>query len=115
MVRFEEIVGDDLIVVVRSMRKGALAIAVAQGPDARYIGLQLIVNDDVAAAVARNASPIKPEVVRVGSTSYRQKNMSAQCFRRAFEAFHADSDFAFMLRQRYTFRVQPNPYPFSFQ
>ena len=53
------------------MRKCAAAIAVTQGPDAGHIGLQLIVNHDVAAFVGRNASPVETQVARVGNTPYR--------------------------------------------
>ena len=71
MVGIEQIVGDDLIIVVRSMCKGAAAVAVAERPDAGHICLQLIVNNDVAAVIGRNASPLKTQVARVGDTSYR--------------------------------------------
>src|SRR6266704_5550521 len=57
MVCVEEIVGNNLIVVVRSMSKGAAAIAVTQGPDAGHAGLQLIVNNDVAAIVRSQRRP----------------------------------------------------------
>ena len=45
----QEIVGNDLVVVVRGMREGALAIAVAERPDARHAGAKLVVDHDVAA------------------------------------------------------------------
>src|SRR5206468_4621265 len=64
MVSVEEILGDNLVVVVRSMRKSAAAVAVAQRPDAGHIGLQLIVNGDVAAVVGRNPSLVETQVVR---------------------------------------------------
>jgi hypothetical protein len=69
MIAVEEIVGNDFIVVVRGMCEGAAAVAVAQGPNAGHVGLQLIVNHDVAAVVGGNAGLVQPEVVRVGSTS----------------------------------------------
>src|SRR5271169_5228511 len=99
MVGVEEIVGDDLIVVVGSMRKGAAAVAVTQGPDAGYVGLQLVVNGDVAALVSHNPGPVEAQVVRVGSTSHAEKNMRADCFRRTFFAFDAYGDMALALRQ----------------
>ena len=77
MVSVEEIVRNDLVIVVRRMRKGAAAVAVTQGPDAGHVRLQLIVNDDVAALVGRNPGPVETQVVRVGSTSHREKNMRA--------------------------------------
>ena len=77
MVSVQEIVRNDLVIVVRSMRKGAAAVAVTQGPDAGHVRLQLIVNDNVAAFVGRNPGPVETQVVRVGSTSHREKNMRA--------------------------------------
>jgi hypothetical protein len=41
----EQIVGDDLIIVVGSVSKGAVAVAVAWGSDSGRAGLQFVVND----------------------------------------------------------------------
>jgi hypothetical protein len=41
--------------------------------------------------------------------------MCAKYLWRAFLAIHTDGDTARMLRQRYTFRIQPNLYPLSLQ
>ena len=54
----EQVCGDDLVVVVRGMRERAAAVDVAQRPDARDVGLQLVVDDDVAALVERDARPL---------------------------------------------------------
>ena len=78
MVCAEEVVGNDFIVVVRGMCKGATAVAVAQRPDAGHSGLQLIVNADVAAFVRCDPGVFEAQIVRVGNTSHRQKNMRAQ-------------------------------------
>src|SRR4029077_4266553 len=110
-VSVQEIVRHDLVIVVRRMRKGAAAVAVTQGPDAGHVRVQLIVNDDVAAFVGRNPGAVETQVVRVGRTSHREKNMRAQYFRRTFVASDADGDTAVVLRQRYTFRIQPDLYP----
>ena len=77
MVLVEEIIGDDLVIVVRSVRKGAAAVAVTQRPDAGHVRLQLIINDDVAVRVDGNFRPVKTQVVRIGGTPHREKNMSA--------------------------------------
>src|SRR5580658_4454865 len=100
MVGVEEIVRNDLVVVVGSMRKGAAAVAVPQCPDAGHVGLQLIINCYVAAVIRGNPSPVQSQVVRVGSTSYRQKNVSPYYFRRTFFTCEADGDTAIVLRQR---------------
>ena len=68
------------------MRKGAAAVAVTKGPDTGHVRLQLIVNDNIAALVGRNPGSVETQVARVGSTSHREKNMSAYCFRRTFAA-----------------------------
>ena len=115
MVGVEEIVGDNLVIVVRSMSKGAAAVAVTQRPDARHIRLQLIVNNDVAAVIGRNAGLVETQVARVGDTPYRQKNVSTQYFRRTFVTLHVDGDTAIALCQRDTFRIQPDLYPLSLQ
>src|SRR5271167_4172551 len=100
MVSVEEIVRDDLVVVIGSMRKGAAAVAVPQGPDAGHVGLQLIVDDDVAAVVRRNPGPFETQVACVGNTSHCQKNVSADYFRRTFFTCDADGNAAIAFRQR---------------
>ena len=71
MVSVEEIVRNDLVVVIGSMRKGAMAVAVPQRPDAGHVRLQLIIDDDVAAVVGRDPSPIESQVTCVGDPSDR--------------------------------------------
>src|SRR5208283_2110362 len=115
MVSVEEIVRNDLVVVIGSMRKGAAAVAVPQCPDAGHVGLELIINDYVAAVVGGNPGPVQAQVVRVGSTPHGQKNMSAHYFWRTFFACEADGDTAVAFRQRDTFRIQPDAYALSLQ
>src|SRR5437868_7986503 len=107
MVCVEQIVGDDFIIVVRSMCKSAAAVAVTQGPDAGNVGLQFIVNDDVAAPVSRNSSTVKTQVARIRDTSHRDKNVSAYYVRRAIFACDMNGHTAVALCQGYTFRIQP--------
>jgi len=111
VISVEKIIGHDLIVVVRRMRKRTPAVAVTQGPDAGHVGLKLIVNDDVAAVVAGNAGPFEAQILRVWSPSHCQKNMSTQYVWRTFVALDPDADAAAALGQGYTFRIQPNLYP----
>ena len=99
MVGVEEIVGNDLVVVIGSMCESAMAVAVTQRPDAGHVGLQLIVNDDVAALVDSNSGPVESQVAGVGSSSDCEKKMSAYCFRWTVVAFHADGDTVVALRQ----------------
>src|SRR5258708_7762929 len=51
--------------------------------------LQLIVDDDVAAVVGGNPSPVESQVVRVGSPSHGQKDVSAYDFWRTVLACEA--------------------------
>src|SRR5580698_1706495 len=115
MVSVEEIVGNDLVVVIRSMREGAAAIAIAQSPEAGHISLQLIVNDDVAACIDLDPSVFETQVARVWNTPDRQEHVRAYHFLRVFAAFHLDGDTVTPFRQRDAFRIQPNVYALSFQ
>src|SRR5208282_6076211 len=105
MVPVEEIVRNNLVVVIGSMRKGAAAVAVPQRPDAGHVRLQLIIDHYVAAVVGGNPSPVQTQVVRVRSTSHGQKNVSAYYSWRTFFACEADGDAGIAFRQRYTFRI----------
>src|SRR6187549_2038298 len=82
----QEIVRNDLVVVVRRVCEGAVAVAVTQRPDAGYARLQLIVDDDVAAFVGPNPGPVESEVARVGSASHREEDMRADDFGRTLFA-----------------------------
>ncbi len=64
-VAVEQIGGDDLEVVVGGVGEGAAAVAVAERPDARHVGAQLVVDGDVAARVGRDAGLVEPEIVGV--------------------------------------------------
>src|SRR5213075_2297251 len=97
MVCIEEIVGDDLEVVVGSVRKGTAAVAVAQSPDARHIGLQLIVNRDVSALIGDNPRLIETQVACVGDAPHREKNARSEYLRRTFLTIHTDGDTSLMI------------------
>src|SRR6202044_1358586 len=88
----EEIVGDDFVVVVRSVGEGAAAVAVADGVNAGSGGAELIVDGDVSALVGRNAGCGKVQVVGVGYAAGGQQDMRADDMRFPFVAFDADQD-----------------------
>src|ERR1700722_9353521 len=113
MVSVKEIVRNHLVVVIGRMRKGAAAVSVPQRPNPGHIRLQLIINHYVAAVVGGDPSPVQSQVVRVGSTSHGQKNVSAYYFWRTFFACDADGDTAIAFCQRDTFRIQPDVYALS--
>src|SRR5580658_657162 len=115
MAGVEEIVRNDLVVIIGSMREGTAAVAVPQRPDAGHVRLQLIIHGYVAAVVGGNSSLVQSQVAGVGSTSNSQQNVRAYNFRRTFFACKADGDAAIALRQRDTFRIQPDVYALSLQ
>ena len=55
------------------MGEGAPPVAIPQGPDAGYVGAQLIVDLDVAAGVDGNACLIETEIVRVRPPADRKQ------------------------------------------
>ena len=88
----EEIVGDDFVVVVRSVGEGAAAVAVADSENAGSGGAELIVDGDVAALVGCDAGRGQVQVVGVGHAAHGQQHVRAGDVGRAFVAFEADSD-----------------------
>src|SRR5260370_8776388 len=114
MVSVEEIVCNNFVVVIGSMRKGAAAVAVAQCPDGGHVRLQLIVDDDVAVVVGGNPSPVESQVVRVGSPSHGQKDVSAYDFWRtvlACDAPRRPRDRAGLARYISHSAASPHPHP----
>ena len=61
----EQVRGHDLEVVVGGVGEGAAAVAVAERPDARHVGRELVVDRDVAARVDRDAGLVEAEIVGV--------------------------------------------------
>src|SRR5580692_1099385 len=106
MVSIEEVVRDNLVVVVGSMRKGAAAVAVPQCPDAGHVRLQLIVDDDVAAVVGGNRGPVESQVACVGSPSHGQEDVSACDFCRTVLTCEASGDTAIARGERDAFRIR---------
>ena len=68
----EEVGGDDLEVVVGGVGEGAVAVAVADGPDAGDVGAELVVDGDVAVVVGDDAGFVEAEVVGVGACGRRR-------------------------------------------
>ena len=77
LIAVEQIGGDDLEIVVGGVGEGAAAVAVAERPDARDIGGQAVVDDDVAARVGCDAGLVEAEIVRIRSTPDGQQDMRA--------------------------------------
>src|SRR6185295_576412 len=71
----QQVIGDDLVVVVRGVRKGAAAVAIADRVDAGHVRPQCIVDDDEAAFVGGHARGGKPQVVCVRHPSDREQQV----------------------------------------
>ncbi len=69
----QQIGGYDFIIVVRSMGEAAMAVAVAERPDARHIGRKRIVDRDVAVGIERHAGVFQAEIVRIRPAADRQQ------------------------------------------
>ena len=65
----EKVGCDDLEIIVGGVGEGALAVAVAHGPDSRDICAQLIVDADIAVLVMGYSCRIETEIVRVGPSA----------------------------------------------
>src|SRR5205085_8557492 len=88
----------DLEVVVRRVREGAFAIAVAQRPHLRVAGTKRYVNLNIAALVGGDARGLEAEIVGVGNAADREKNVRAARFGLTFLTLDADRDpFAVLL------------------
>ena len=61
----EEVCGGDLEVVVRRVGESAAAVAIAERPDVRNVGLQRFVDDNIAMRVNLDACGFEPEVVGI--------------------------------------------------
>ena len=68
---------DDLVVVPGGVGEGALAVAVPHRPDVLGAGAQLVVDDDVAAAVDLDSGQLQTEIVGVGPTPHRHQQVRA--------------------------------------
>ena len=101
----EQIGRDDLEVVVRGVREGAAAVAVAERPDAGHVGGQAVVDRDVAALVGDHAGLVQPEVVGVRPAADRQQHVGSDDFRRAVCAVDADRHAVVMRREADALRI----------
>ena len=76
-IAIEKVGRDDLEVVVGGMGESALAVAVAERPDAGHARAQLVVDRDIAARVGFDAGSVEAEIVRIGAPTDGQQNMRA--------------------------------------
>ena len=66
---FNQVGVDDLVIVVRDVRKGRAALDISQGPDARHIRLQPIVHPDESLLINLHPGVLQSQVVRIGPAS----------------------------------------------
>ena len=88
------------------MGEGAAPIAIAQRPDARHIGPQLVIDFDVAAGITPYPGTVESQIVRVGPPSDRQEQMGPSDLGRPLGAIELHDDLAVPFRDADTFRVQ---------
>ena len=69
----EQIAGDDLEIIVGRVSESASAVTVSKSPDARDVGLQLVVHLDVAAMIDGDSGAVEPEVIGVRPPPDRQQ------------------------------------------
>lgn len=112
MVAVREIVRNDLVVVVRCMRKCPPAITVAKRPNPWDIRTQLIIHDDVASFVGDDTGLIQRQIVCVGNTSDGEQEMAAPYFRCPLVTAYASDDFIPMPFDRHAVRIQPDAHTF---
>src|SRR4030095_3871548 len=104
----EQIRDDDLGVVVRSVRECALAVAVAERPDAADARAKLVVDHDVAALVDGDARPVEAEIVGVGTAADGEQHVGALDLRRTVDAIDVGADRVAALGEADALRVQAN-------
>src|SRR5262249_45960490 len=83
-------------------------IAVTESPNIGHVGLQLIVDDDVAALVGLHSGAVQAQVAGVGDAPNREKHVSPQYFERRVFTVDAHDDCVIALREGNAFRVEPN-------
>jgi hypothetical protein len=86
----------------------ALAVAVAESPDARRSGLQLIIDDDVAALIAADSCFIETEIVGIRPTADGQQQMRASDLGGAGCAIDFGDDLVAAFDKADAFGVQPD-------
>ena len=59
------------------MGESALAVAIAERPDAGHVRTQLVVDHDVAEFVGFDSGSVEAEIVRIGAPTDRQQRMRA--------------------------------------
>ena len=104
----EQVRRDDLVIIVGGVGKAAFAVAIAERPDARDIGAQLVVDGDVAALVAADPGPVEAEILAIGAAPDRQQQVRAHDFGRALGAVDGRGDAVAVFGEADAFGVQPD-------
>ncbi len=111
----EQVRRGDLEIIVRRVGEGAAAVAIAERPDVRHVGLQGLVDDDIAVRVDLDARGLEPEVVGVGTAPDREQHMRADDLRFAGGAIDADRDLRAARFEPDAFGLEPDLYAFRLQ
>ncbi len=97
------------------MRKPASSVAVTERPDARHVGAQLVVHNDVPALILNHTRLFKAKVVRVGAASHRQKEVRPIDLGGAIGAVHANSYSIVPFRNADTFCMEADVNAFGLE
>ena len=106
----EQVRGGDLVVVVRGMREGAAAVAVAERPDVGDAGPQSVIDNDIAMRVDLDSRRFEPEVVGVRPAADREQHMGADHFGFARRAIDANRDIRAARREADAFGLEADLY-----
>ena len=85
----EEVGGGDLVIVIRGVGEGAVAIAIAQGPDVLHRGAELIVDFDEAVGIDLDAGLFGVERIRIRHAADGEEHVRAGLFLRPLFAAYA--------------------------
>ena len=104
----EQVRCGDFEIIVRSVGKGAAAVAIAERPDVGDAGLQGFVDDDIAVCVDLHARGLEPEIVRVRSAADGEQHMRTENLGFASCAIDADRDLRAPRFELNALRFKPN-------
>src|SRR3954453_9726252 len=99
----EQVVRHDLVIVVRGMGEGALAVAVAERPYVRIAGAKAFVDLDIAALVLGDPGALEAEIVGVRHAADCEQQVRAAHARFTFLALEADRNAVSFAREAQAF------------
>jgi hypothetical protein len=111
----ENIRGDDFKVVEGRVGKSPSSVAVLEGPDARHVGAELVIDNDASTLVQQHTRSLQAQVVRVGPASCGEQQMASAHQRRTARAVEARADRVVLVLDGSAFRIEPHMNALLFQ